>query len=98
MTKQVVTAVDAHIEPEQESALIEGYRRMTNESQPDGLLRSDLLRGQDGAWRIQTTWRDIESLMALRKAGHPPAALVLLEGIGAEHSHGWFTVEHSIST
>ncbi len=98
MTKEVVTAVDTHIDPDQESALIEGYERMTKESQPDGLIRSELLRGQDGAWRIQTTWRDLESLIALRKAGNPPAALVLLQGLGAEHTHGWFTVERSITS
>jgi hypothetical protein len=60
------------------------------------LQRSELLRGQEGAWRIQTTWRDVEALMAVRQRGKPPAAMALLDSLGAEHSHTWFTVEVSV--
>lgn len=93
--KPVVTVVDASVAPEREEEFLEGYRRLTSETQPDALLRSQLLRGQDGAWRIQTTWQDFEALQAVRAAGKPPAALALLEGVGAQHSHGWFTVEQT---
>ena len=34
--------------------------------------------------------------MAVRKSGTPPAALELLNSIGARHSHAWFTVERSL--
>jgi hypothetical protein len=95
MSPLVVTVVDAHVASDRENELLDGYRRMNLGEKPPGMLRSELLRGQDGAWRIQTTWRDMESLMALRKSGTPPAALELLEGLGAEHTHSWFTVEQT---
>ncbi len=93
MSKRVVTAVDANVDPEHEAEFLDGYRRLTQEEQPDALIRSELLRGQDGAWRIQTTWQDLDALTAVRKLGKPPAALVLLDRIGAQHSHSWFIVE-----
>lgn len=42
---------------------------------------------------LQTTWSNREALMALRKSAEPPAALALLDRLGAEHSHAIFTVE-----
>jgi len=44
---------------------------------PDGLLRTELLRGQNGRWRIQTAWRDGAALDAMRAASEAPAALRL---------------------
>ena len=89
----VVTSTNATVAADRESDLIDGYRRMIEAEQPDGMLRSELLRGPNGVWRIQTTWRDMAALQALRASGKPPAALALLDGIGAEHTHDWFTVE-----
>ncbi|MDQ6752154.1 MAG: hypothetical protein M3017_01760 [Actinomycetota bacterium] len=40
-----------------------------------------------------TTWRDLDALMVLRNSGESPAALALLDRLGAEHSHAVFTVE-----
>ena len=95
MSAHVITVVDATIDPARETDLLAGFRALNEGERPPGLLCSQLLRGQDGAWRIESTWDDLESLMALRRAGRPPAALALLEGLGAEHSHAWFTVEQS---
>jgi hypothetical protein len=58
-------------------------------------VHTELLRGQDGAWRISTTWRDFESLMALRKSGGTHVAGELFERVGAANSHTWFVVEQS---
>ncbi|MEI6622640.1 MAG: hypothetical protein WCP28_12110 [Actinomycetes bacterium] len=95
MAKQVVTVVDAQVDEGREADLLNGYRRMVGDDEPDGLIRSELLRGQDGAWRIQTTWRDLDAIIELRKSGKPHAASALLDGIGAQHSHAWFTVEEA---
>jgi hypothetical protein len=92
----VITTVDVTLDPDIEDALLTGYRRMIDGERPDGLLRSELLRGMAGAWRIQTTWRDLDALMAVRSSGRPPAALELLESLGAEPSHAWFTVADSL--
>ena len=93
MSSHVVTVVDARVDPERESELMEGFRLLIAGDRPDGLVRSELLRGQEGAWRIQTTWRDIDALMALRSSGRPHAAQDLVNRLATEHSHGWFTVE-----
>ena len=97
MDHNVVTAVDAVVPTDRETELVDGFRRMT-ESHPDGLIRTELLRGQEGHWRIQTTWRDLETVRALRAAGEPPAAQNLLESVGATpHTHDVFFVAHGFS-
>lgn len=92
-----MTVVDAQIDPARESEFLDGYQALIAGDQPNGLIRSELLRGQDGAWRIHTTWQDLESLKALRKEGKPHAALALLDSVGAEHTHGWFVIETSLA-
>lgn len=95
VSERIVTAVDAVVPAEAEAELLAGFRELASAQTPEGLLRSELLRGQSGAWRIQTTWRDRDALMALRASGNPPAALALLDRIGATHSHAVFTVADS---
>jgi hypothetical protein len=93
MSTPIVTATDATVAADREDDLLEGYRAMLEADQPDGMLRSELLRGPNGSWRIQTTWRDMVALQAVRASGKPPAALALLDSLGAEPSHSWFIVE-----
>jgi|GEM_PF-1615956 len=95
MGAEVMTVVDATVDQEREHDLLDGFRDLIAGPKPDGLLRSELLRGPEGLWRIQTTWRDRDALVAMRKAGRPPAALALLDRLGAEHTHGVFSVEES---
>jgi hypothetical protein len=95
VSAEIVTAIDATIDQDREQDLLDGYRPLMEAPKPDGLLHSELLRGQGGLWRIQTTWRDRDALMAVRNSGRPPAALELLDRMHAEHSHGVFTVEAS---
>ncbi len=96
MSTRVVTAIDATVDPAREADLLEGYRQLIAGPPQDGLLRSELLRGQNGAWRIQTTWRDLDTLKAIRTSGVRPAAAELLDRIGAPHTHTWFIVEDSL--
>jgi len=51
---------------------------------PDGLIRTELLAGRDGEWRIQTLWRDQAALDAMRVGPEPPAAPTLFRQLGAE--------------
>ena len=95
MSTRIVTFVDVNVAADREQELLDGFRQMNEGSKPRGLLRSELLRGQNGEWRIQTVWRDMDALMAVRNSGKPPAALALLDSLGAEHSHALFTVEQS---
>jgi len=96
MDDRVVTAIDAMVDRSREDDLREGFRQISEGEQPDGLLRSELLRGQSGAWRIQTTWRDRDALVAVRNSGKPPATLELLDRLGAGHSHAVFSIEQSL--
>jgi hypothetical protein len=90
-----LTVVSATVSPERESELTEGFRRLAAARRPEGLLRTELLRGQNGTWRIQTLWRDRAVLEALRTSGKPPAALELFRSVGADHTHEFFFVEQS---
>jgi quinol monooxygenase YgiN len=92
---QVMTAVTAIVAPEKETELTDGFRDLTAGPKPDGLVRSELLRGQKGVWRIQSVWRDREALEAMRSSGDRPSALSLFDKVGAEHSHEVFWVEHA---
>jgi quinol monooxygenase YgiN len=95
MATRVVTVIDANIASDREQMLLDGFRQIIEGTKPPGLLGSELLRGQNGEWRIQTAWRDREALLAVRGSGEPPAALALLDRLGAEHAHAVFTVELS---
>ena len=91
MDEQILTSVSAKVDPSRDGELVDGFRVLMD-GRPDGLVRSELLRGQDGTWRIQSLWRDRAALKAARQAGERPAALVLFERLGAEHAHEVFTV------
>ena len=89
----LVTSIDAEVPAEREQELLDGYKEMNEGDPPDGLLCSELPRGQDGRWRVQTRWAGPRGRS--RPCGKPPAALALLDRLEAEHSHPVFTVEQS---
>ncbi len=81
-----MTTVTARVGAHHESDLTTGFRDLTAGPIPDGLIRTDLLRGQHGNWRIQSVWRDRDALEAVRLSTEPPAALELFRKVGADHS------------
>jgi hypothetical protein len=95
MSGQILTIVTATVDVDRESDLTAGFRKLTAGPMPDGLIRTELLRGQNGSWRIQTLWRDRAALEAVRASPEPPAALELFRDVGADHSHEVFWVEHA---
>ncbi|HSN11801.1 MAG TPA: hypothetical protein VLS51_06820 [Propionibacteriaceae bacterium] len=94
---KVITEVTAVVDAEKEASLLEGFRRLLAGAKPDGLERTELLRGRDGAWRIQTLWRDQEALDTMRAAPEPPAAPTLFREVGAEPVLQILVVEESTS-
>jgi hypothetical protein len=92
ISESVITVVETTLDPSREDELIDGYRAMILESKPDGLIRSELLRGPDGLWRIQTRWRDMEAIVTMRASGERPAALALLDRLGLQHTFSFFFV------
>lgn len=91
---RVLTSVALVVSDDRDGDVISAYRELIVEApKPDGLLRSELLRAQSGRWLIQTLWRDRDAIVAARRSGVQPAALVLAERVGAEHSHEVLSVE-----
>jgi hypothetical protein len=47
--ERVLTTIDTTVQAEREQDLLDGFTEMNDGPKPDGLLRSELLRGQAGA-------------------------------------------------
>jgi heme-degrading monooxygenase HmoA len=92
MERNLLTVVTATVDPAREAELEAGFHRLLAGGAPDGLLRTELLRGPDGAWAIHSLWRDRAALVAMRQSGEPPAAPRLFESVGAQHSHTFYEV------
>ena len=84
MAGRILTEVSATVQPAREEELVAGFRELIRQAVPDGLLRTELLHGSDGVWRIQTLWRDRPALDAMRAGPEPPAAPSLFRRVGAE--------------
>jgi heme-degrading monooxygenase HmoA len=94
---RVLTSVTLVVPEHRGPEVVPAFRALAADGpRPDGLLRSELLRGQGDRWLIQTLWRDREAIMAARSSGAKPAALALAEQLGAEHSHDVLTVEEAV--
>ncbi|MGC0415294.1 antibiotic biosynthesis monooxygenase family protein [Embleya sp. AB8] len=93
MTGQVLTEVGAVVAAEREGDLVAAYRELVALPLPDGLLRTELLGGQDGHWRIQTLWRDRAALDAMRASPEGPAAPRLFREVGADPVLALFDVK-----
>src|SRR5215212_7366445 len=72
MGQRILTDVSATVDLDRESELVAGFQQLISAPVPDRLIRTDLLRGADGRWRIQTVWRDRDALRAMRTASEPP--------------------------
>jgi hypothetical protein len=74
MINWVLAEVTARVTAEHEGRLIAAYHRLIALPPPDGLLQTELLRGQDGSWRIQTLWADRPAMEAMRASSEGPGA------------------------
>ncbi len=84
---RVLSEVSAVVRPDRENEFLAGVRAMVGLPRPDGLLRTELLRGSAGRWRIQTLWRDLDALAATRITPEPPrTAPQVFLSVGAEPS------------
>ncbi len=90
---RAVTVLEAHVEPDRESALLAAYRAAGQEPLPPGLVRSTLLRDVNDPtlWRIETVWESHEALEAMRR-GRTPRGLQIFRSAEAEPSLTIFDV------
>jgi quinol monooxygenase YgiN len=79
---RVLTVVSAGIDPDRGQEVVAAFTALLAKPLPDGLLRTELLHGADGAWRIQSLWRDRAALDAMRALPEPPAAPALFAALG----------------
>ncbi len=84
MPRHVLTVVTGTVDAGREAELLAGFQELLSAAKPDGLLRTELLRGPGGEWQIQTLWRDREALDAMRAGTEPPAAPTLFRSVGAD--------------
>ena len=84
MTGMVLTEVAAQVVPERVPEVVPAFTALLRAGLPDGLVRTELLEGPDGVWRIQSLWRDQAALDAVRAGPAPPAAPTLFRSLGAE--------------
>ncbi|MFH7597699.1 hypothetical protein WDV06_21715 [Streptomyces racemochromogenes] len=92
MTGQVLSEVSGVVAAGREDGLVAAYRELLAGPLPDGLVRTELLGGQDGHWRIQSLWRDRAALEAVRAVpGGAPAPRLFREA-GAEPALAVFEV------
>ena len=83
MAEEVLTEVSARV-PDTAGRVSAEFARLLDQPLPDGLLRTELLRGPDDEWRVQSLWRDQAALDAMRAGPEPPAAPSLFRRLGAE--------------
>jgi hypothetical protein len=84
MSGEIMTEVSATVPAERADDVPAAFAELTQRPLPDGLLRTELLAGQDGEWKIQSLRRDRAALDAMRAGPEPPAAPALFRRLGAE--------------
>jgi hypothetical protein len=84
MSGEVMTEVSAIVSVEHADDVPGAFAELLQQPLPDGLLRTELLRGPDGEWRIQSLWHDQEALATMRAGTEPPAAPTLFRRLGAD--------------
>jgi hypothetical protein len=84
MSGEVMTEVSAIVSGERSGEVPALFAELARRPLPDGLIRTELLSGRDGEWKIQSLWRDQAALDAMRAGPEPPAAPALFRQVGAE--------------
>jgi len=80
----IMTEVSAVVPPDRADDVAAAFAELLQRPLPDGLIRTELLAGRDGEWKVQTIWRDQAALDAMRAGPEPPAAPTLFLQLGAE--------------
>lgn len=97
MSSMILTVLEAHVPEERAAALQAAYHVLATRPLPPGLVGSQLVRSTTDPtlWRLETLWRDRQTLEAMRGHG-TPAGLVLFRDAGIEPTVTLFEVAASI--
>jgi hypothetical protein len=93
MSGEIMTEVRAIVAGERASNVPAAFTELAQRPLPDGLLRTELLEGRDGQWKIQSLWRDRAALDAMHADPEPPAAPALFRHLGAEPELRIYTLQ-----
>jgi len=80
----IMTEVSAVVASDRADDVAVAFAAVLRRPLPDGLIRTALLAGRDGEWKVQTLWRDQAALDAMRAGPEPPAAPAMFRQLGAE--------------
>ena len=83
MPGEIMTEVRATVAGERAGEVVAAFTELARRPLPDGLMRTELLEGRDGEWKIQSLWRDRAALDAMRAGPEPPAAPALFRQLCA---------------
>ena len=95
MEPHVLTEVVARMSEDRDSEVTTAFDALLTGPFPDGLLRTDLIRGPEDQWRIQTMWRDKAALDAMRSSGETPAAMRFFIDLGVVPALNIYAVPRS---
>ena len=84
MSGEIMTEVSAAVPVERARDAPAAFAELLRRPLPGGLIRTELLAGPDGEWKIQSLRRDQAALDAMRAGPEPPAAPALFRRLGAE--------------
>jgi len=79
-----MTEVGAIVATKRADEVPAAFTEFTQRPLPEGLLRTELLAGPDGEWKVHSLWPDQAALDAMRAGAEPPAAPALYRRLGAE--------------
>ena len=82
----MVTVLEASVEPDREADLLAAYRATADMPFPAAVMHSYLVRARDqrSTFRIMTTFRSMEDLVAMRASGETPRGVVIFNAAGAD--------------
>jgi len=80
----IMTEVSAVVASDRADDVALAFAEVLRKPLPDGLIRTELLAGRHGEWKVQTMWRDQAALDAMRAGPEPPAAPTMFRQLGAE--------------
>lgn len=93
----ILTVLEARVPQLRAASLQSAYAALASRPLPPGLVSSRLERGVTDAelWRLETVWRDRQTLDNMRAQG-TPAGVVLFRDAGSEPSLSIFEIVETI--
>lgn len=98
MPDEIMTEVSAMVPDNRADEVVAAFEELLRAPMPDGLVRTELLRGRDGRWSINTLWRDQDALDGMRIGTTTAAAPALFRKFGAEPSLRVYKVQARYSS